>query len=163
MNDLRSEVGAVSVSERLKGFGRALTKYAAHLAPLADIAAPGGGTAVSRFLGLFKKSKLSMERIRQSVIGELEKIDVPIVVLVDEIDRLDDDEIKTVCQLVRSVMDFPNISYVLAYDERRVIQALGSVGSPRMVPANAEQRGAHFLEKIVQEACGTRHLALRLT
>ena len=41
------------------------------------------------------------------------------------------------CQLVRLVMDFSSISYVLAYDEKRVIQALGHELGPER--RNAEQ------------------------
>jgi hypothetical protein len=66
----------------------------------------------------------------------------PIVVLIDELDRIEDEEIRIVAQLVRSVADFPGISYVLAYDAERVMRALG--GSEKL------EHGRAYLEKIVQ-------------
>jgi predicted KAP-like P-loop ATPase len=76
---------------------------------------------------------------------ELNKLSVPIVVLIDELDRVEDNEIRSMAQLVSSVIDFPSISYLLAYDSERVIQALGNGNGQ----AN-EERGRAYLEKIVQ-------------
>ena len=45
--------------------------------------------------------------------------------LIDELDRIEDEGMKIVAQLVRSVADFPGIFYVLAYDAERVMRALG--------------------------------------
>ena len=58
-------------------------------------------------------------------------------------DRVEDKEIKSVAQLVRSIMDFPNISYLLAFDADRVAEALGSGDKDK-------SRGQAYLEKIVQ-------------
>jgi predicted KAP-like P-loop ATPase len=80
---------------------------------------------------------------------ELGAIDVPIVVLVDEVDRVEDDEIRSIAQLVRSVADFPGISYVLAYDPKRVIQALGGAEKDDTL-RDERGRGRAYLEKIVQ-------------
>lgn len=68
---------------------------------------------------------------------ELTAFPHPIVVLIDELDRVESEEIRTVAQLVRSVADFPGVSYLLAYDRERVAQALGG--------ENAE-RGQAYLE-----------------
>jgi hypothetical protein len=48
-------------------------------------------------------------------------------------------------QLVRSIADFPALSYVMAYDAERVIQALGGG-----TDSAADERGRAYLEKIVQ-------------
>jgi predicted KAP-like P-loop ATPase len=45
--------------------------------------------------------------------------------LLDEIDRLSDQEVREVAQTVKSVADFPMFSYLLAYDPDRVARALG--------------------------------------
>lgn len=88
----------------------------------------------------------SLHGQRADLLEALNDVDVPIVVFIDELDRVEDDEIKAVAQLVRSVVDFPNISYVLAYDAERVIQALGSGTKDEKI----EERGRSYLEKIVQ-------------
>ena len=73
----------------------------------------------------------------QAALRELQK---PIVVVIDDIDRLDTREIQDVFKLVRLTANFPNVIYVLAFDRRRVEEALGEEGIP----------GRDYLEKIVQ-------------
>jgi len=60
---------------------------------------------------------------------------------VDEVDRVEDAEIHALAQLVRSIADFPNVSYLLAYDATRVAEALGN---------GSAERGRSYLEKIIQ-------------
>ena len=86
----------------------------------------------------------SLTALRARLFREMNEVGVPIVVLVDEIDRVEDDEIRAVAQLVRAVADFPSVSYVLAYDPQRVTQALGAGA------AEERERGRDYLEKIVQ-------------
>jgi len=83
---------------------------------------------------------------REELLDALKDTRVPIVVLIDELDRVEDAEIRAVAQLVRAVADFSSISYVIAYDHDRVVQALGAGGD---VPTRTE-RGRAYLEKIVQ-------------
>ena len=68
-----------------------------------------------------------------------------IVVLVDDIDRLDADQIATVFRVIKLAADFPNISYLLAFDPKVVGDALAS-----RYLAGDHGSGAAFLEKIVQ-------------
>lgn len=80
----------------------------------------------------------SQNRVRQS----LKRIDKPILVILDDIDRLSTQEIRDVFKLVRLTANFPNIIYLLAFDRYRVEQALGEQGIP----------GRDYLEKILQIA-----------
>lgn len=80
--------------------------------------------------------KASQNRVREA----LGKIDKPIVVILDDIDRLSTPEIRDVFKLVRLTANFPNIIYILAFDRYRVEQALGEQGIP----------GRDYLEKILQ-------------
>ncbi|MDD2558796.1 MAG: P-loop NTPase fold protein [Desulfuromonas sp.] len=80
--------------------------------------------------------KASQNKVREA----LEKIDKPIVVILDDIDRLSTPEIRDVFKLVRLTANFPNIIYLLAFDRYRVEQALGEQGIP----------GRDYLEKILQ-------------
>ena len=93
---------------------------------------------------LSKKESLTV--LRGRLITELREVSAPIVVLIDELDRIEDEEIRTIAQLVRSVLDFPAISYVLAFDPERVMQALGS----GVTEEDRLDRGRSYLEKIVQ-------------
>ena len=75
----------------------------------------------------------------------LEKSKSRVVVLVDDIDRLDPREIQAVFKLVKLSADFEKISYVLAFDDDVVAKALG--GKVRLRQPSV---GREFLEKIIQ-------------
>ena len=70
------------------------------------------------------------------------KLDKPIVVVLDDIDRLETPEIRDIFKLVRLTANFPNIIYIVAFDRGRVEQALDEQGLP----------GRAYLEKILQVA-----------
>ena len=72
----------------------------------------------------------------------LSDLDKPIVVVLDDIDRLETSEIRDVFKLVRLTANFPNIIYIVAFDRDRVEEALAEQGLP----------GRSYLEKILQVA-----------
>ena len=128
------------VATRLTG---RLTKYAANLAPATawlGLPIPGLREAL-KAVGDALDHPESLAAQRTDLITSLAGVEVPIVVLIDELDRVEDAEVRAVAQLVRAVADFPGLSYLLAYDRDRVVEALGG--------GNAERGGA-YLEKIVQ-------------
>lgn len=79
---------------------------------------------------------------RSKIVAALRMLDVPIVVVLDDIDRLSTAEIRDVFRLVRLTASFPNIIYLVAFDRERVESALEEDGLP----------GRAYLEKIVQMA-----------
>jgi predicted KAP-like P-loop ATPase len=133
-NDLISEFIAELIAElrqgrggkrRFKGAITKLVQYGSTLSPLADFVPYG---AIAKDALKLAKDHLdrreSLHEQRRELIDTLSEISAPIVVLIDELDRIEDEEIRIVAQLVRSIADFPGISYVLAYDAERVIRAL---------------------------------------
>lgn len=64
-----------------------------------------------------------------------------IIIIIDDIDRLSSIEIRQIFQLIKSLGDFPNTIYLLAFDKDVVIKALERV---------QEGSGLEYLEKIVQ-------------
>lgn len=86
-------------------------------------------------------------KLKESVASALNAVPGPVIILIDEIDRLQDDEIRTIAQLVRAVADFPHVSYLLAYDQQRVEEALGGDGVG--AAADRRERGRRYLEKLV--------------
>lgn len=131
-------------NENLRKIGSQLATYGAMVSPGVNLIAPGLGSVVQ---GGFKAAtkalsgEASIASMRKKLIALLTNVDVPIVVLVDELDRIEDAEILTVAQLVRAVVDFPRVSFALAYDVDRVMEALGRAST---------ERGRSYLEKIVQ-------------
>lgn len=136
--------GAPKASDKAKKLAQTISKYGAHLAPLANFATPGLGAVMGGSLKALENvldRKQSLFQQRNELRKLLAEIEIPIVVIVDELDRIENQEIRAVAQLVRAVVDFPSISYVLGYDSRRVIEALAD---------GDMERGRAYLEKIVQ-------------
>ncbi len=137
-------IGALNKDEVLKNKAKELIKnltpYAAALTPIANLLLPFLGTITSNLIKAAKKDKGLSSR-RNKLFKTLEKIDFPIVVFIDELDRVEDKEIKAVAQLISSIGNFPNVSYLLAFDVERVAEALGD---------KDKGKGQAYLEKIVQ-------------
>jgi predicted KAP-like P-loop ATPase len=91
------------------------------------------------------KARPDLEELRRRLTEALAKADKRIVILVDDIDRLDRHETHTLFRLIKACADFPNISYVLAFDDTAVAQALGE-----RYEGGDERAGRAFLEKIIQ-------------
>jgi len=137
---LRLKAGLRDVAERLADYGEAFDGLG--WLPIA-------GSWIERGRGGAKALKKVMERRREGSTGRREKVTAalsdlrnPIVVVLDDIDRLTTDEIRDIFKLVRLTASFPNIIYVVAFDRARVEKALGDEGVP----------GRDYLEKILQVA-----------
>ncbi len=74
----------------------------------------------------FLPEESDIKAVKKTIDNMLIKFDKKIVVFIDDLDRLDREEIITVFKLIRLICDFPNVVYVLALDEEVVSLALGS-------------------------------------
>lgn len=96
---------------------------------------------VSKFVaGFLQRRQLGVKAQRIKVEQVLRALNHPLVVVLDDIDRLTTDEIRHIFRLVRLTASFPNVIYVLAFDRNRVESALGEHGIV----------GRDYLEKILQ-------------
>ena len=66
--------------------------------------------------------------------------DSRVVVLIDDIDRLEASETRELMRLVRLISDLPNVVFLLAFDGRQVARSLD----------DNEKEGQQYLDKIVQ-------------
>lgn len=82
-------------------------------------------------------------QLKATISENLREINQPIVVFIDDIDRLTTDEIRQMFRLVKSVADFPNVIYVLAFDRDIVSDALEA-------GERGVRNGDEYLEKIIQ-------------
>ena len=89
------------------------------------------GNIVHQALGLFVKDT-SIERRYDDVKDRLGRLKSPIVVLIDDADRLAYDELLSLFQLLRNSADFPNLVYIVAADKDYITNMLSNadVGSP---------------------------------
>ena len=95
--------------------------------------------------GLDAQAKLdainNLSEFKNQLSKDLEKLEQPILVVIDDIDRLPDEEIRSLIQLVKANANFPRITFILVCDRNRVAKALN--------PLNTIE-GDHFLEKVIQ-------------
>lgn len=85
-----------------------------------------------------------IEDIKKSISEKLEKDNQHLVVFIDDVDRLDTDEVQVLFKMIRQVVDFKNIVYVLGMDPDIVSLQLGL-----QYGDNQQQRGREYMEKIV--------------
>ena len=87
------------------------------------------------------QQKESLENVKLAVVSALEKQRQKIIVIIDDIDRLNNEQIRLIFQLVNCVAGFPNMIYLLSFDKSVVVRAL-----------EEEQKcnGEEYLEKIIQ-------------
>ena len=91
-------------------------------------------------IGLVFQEK-SVEELRAEIEQEMRKLDRPVVIFIDDIDRLTDNEIKLLVQLVKANAQFPNLVFFLLFQKNIVTRALGKITS---------DDGAKYLSKVVQ-------------
>ena len=133
-----------------KKAGERLETYAKFFEPFSFI--PTVGPIASIFSKVFKNigsatkswgnlKSNDLNAIRTELNELLLKQPHKIIVVIDDIDRLNNTEIRQIFQLVKSLGDFPNTIYLLAFDKNVVINALKKV---------QEGSGLEYLEKVIQ-------------
>jgi predicted KAP-like P-loop ATPase len=106
-------------------------------------------TEVADFFKDFGKAMIKISQGKEQDLGRirmkleqcLQKQEYKIIVVMDDIDRLTDNEIREMFQVVKSLANLPNILYFLAFDKNVVANALKRL---------QEGLGDEYLEKIVQ-------------
>lgn len=89
----------------------------------------------------FIKNDESLEKIKSRINEYLKSLDKKIVIIVDDIDRLTDEETEFIFRLTKGIADFDNLIYILLYDKGIVAKSLQTF---------KKEDGEKYLEKIVQ-------------
>ncbi|MCE5207696.1 MAG: AAA family ATPase [Chloroflexi bacterium] len=90
-------------------------------------------------------SKVQLEELRDRICKILREENKTVVVLIDDIDRLDKIEIHSIFRLVKLSANFEKLVYILAFDDEMVADAL-----QEKYGTNNTDAGKKFLEKIIQ-------------
>lgn len=143
-NEFRSQS-----SKNLQRIGEALDKYSsafelAKFIPKAGEAISIIGKKGAPILGKQLKQISGENDIlkqKENVIKLLQKQENKTLVIIDDIDRLSNEQIRQIFQLITSVAKFPNTIYLLVFDKEIVVKALEKV---------QEGNGEDYLEKIIQ-------------
>lgn len=127
-----------SATERV---GQTLRDYGGLL-----VAVPVVGGALKEGAGAAgaKLSETSLAKQRKKIEDLLAAHGKRVVILIDDIDRLDKSEIQAMFRLVKVAADFKHTAYVLAFDHRVVASALAERYGPE------PEHGASFMDKIIQ-------------
>jgi type II secretory pathway predicted ATPase ExeA len=128
-------------NRRLKKLGTRMAEYGAALSPAAGLVMGPAGQLMAAPKQLASLRKMSASEKRDELRAALLERSHRIVVLIDDINRLDAREVKEVLRLVKLVADLPGVVHVLSYDRRRIETALTQAG---------HENGRAYLEKIVQ-------------
>lgn len=117
------------------------------LAPLSALTGLLGVNSEQAVESLLEQLTVSAADQHKRVAKELESLNHPVLMVIDDIDRLSAEELLQVFKLVRLVGRLPNVYYLLSYDEQTVVDLLGKTD---LVSASDERRALDYLEKIVQ-------------
>lgn len=122
----------------------AIRRYAGMLTPgLATIPVVGAGIAgVADRVVAEATAERTWDQVFEQTALTLRGDPRRILVVIDDLDRLDGDELMTLLKAVRLLGRLPNVHYLLAFDRETVRDHLGG--------AAASGVGSRFLEKIVQ-------------
>ena len=83
-----------------------------------------------------------LSALKDNLCNALNQLGHRFIVIIDDVDRLEPSEVIEVLRLVRSVLDLPNIIYLLCYDRQILSQSIEHAAGVRS--------GEKFLEKIMQ-------------
>lgn len=115
---------------------------AANLIPYAGaVIAAAGKVFTNKARNRINQKNNDLQRKKDEIICKMVEEHLKILVSIDDIDRLSEEEIISVFQLVKALADFPNAVYLLAFDYDVVVHALGTV---------QHGDGREYLEKVIQ-------------
>jgi predicted KAP-like P-loop ATPase len=148
-NELSMLLSRKDSGEKHAKIGRAIQKYSRFFEPfsfvptlsvIGETAKAVGKVGVAAEKAGEEEAK-NLSTVKNELNSLLKEIETKLIIVIDDIDRLNNTEIRQIFQLVKSLADFPNTIYLLSFDKRVVINALKKV---------QEGSGIEYLEKVVQ-------------
>lgn len=144
----------IEVSKNLKNAQEVTELIGEYLLAFSSMALPGAihkpietgykksGNVIKRLFGLEKidPSKRSVSEIKKEIIEKISSKG-KILVIIDDIERLNSDEIRQIFQVIKTVAEFPNVVFLLSFDKKIVANILQDIQN---LP------GEEYLEKIIQ-------------
>lgn len=135
---------SIGINNNVKQLGKDLKLYSSALKPLTLIPQIGsmlniiykltdkGGNAINEY---YELQSQDISKIKERINYQIREYDKKILVIIDEIDRLENDDIKEIFQLVRALGDFDNMIYLLSFDKEKVCKVFST--------------GEDYLDKII--------------
>ena len=109
-----------------------------------------GGSATAKAYGedLDAVSSTSLEDVQKDLLDALAKLNRPVLIILDDLDRLTPDQLLTIFQIVKQNANLPGVNYLLLMDIETIAERLKQKGL-----------GAEFVEKIVQFDLALPHVS----
>ncbi len=95
-------------------------------------------------------AQAGLDGIKRQLTESLAKLNRPVLVVTDDIDRLTPEQIRLVFQLIKANGDFPNLIYLLLFDRPFIEEAIATDGV---------SDGSAFLDKIIQVGFDIPHIS----
>ena len=87
------------------------------------------------------KRTQTLEELKQDISNDLKGLERPILIIMDDIDRLTSEELKLMFGLVKANADFPNLVFLLLFQRDTVAENIGKA---------LNVSGSEYLKKIIQ-------------
>lgn len=117
------EIFRKEVSEYLPKLDVTLKQYVQLLLSSFEYEKASLNLKLSKIFGCISSLKDAHDKIRDALL----KLDRPIIITVDDVDRLQSKELMMVMKIIRDTADFPNVFYIVAADNIHLEQMLGSL------------------------------------
>ena len=132
---------------RFKKFVSKLKPSKITLNPSVSVMGTGGGLGEMEWdLSDDQDLGESLQKQRAEIEKGLEELNRRIIIVIDDIDRLDIDETKLIFRLVKLTSNFPNTVFLLAYDRVKVGERMNEGDTSRQDGIKGEE----YLKKIIQ-------------
>lgn len=95
-------------------------------------------------------SEMNLRKRKEKLQEGLEKLGRPIIIVIDDVDRLPPEQIRIIFQMLKTVGELNRVAYLVAYDPRPVEEALSY---------DKLYNGREYLEKIIQVVCPVPRLS----
>lgn len=117
---LGNQLNIDSIKSDLRQYLQLLLLQSEHIAP----------STLKPFYALIphKLSNKSLQQLHDDIKSSLQHINRPIIVTIDDVDRLQEKELIAVLKLIRDTADFPNIFYIVAADNSHLEAMLHNQG-----------------------------------
>lgn len=119
------DILADTVSQKINGdLFSPIQRYSSILIALEET--PGFFSAVKNII--FDNSESTLAELKERISKSLKNNNTQLFIFIDDIDRLDGNEIFEVLRLIRNTADFPFLYYIVAYDKEYMTSRLRNMG-----------------------------------
>jgi hypothetical protein len=143
---LQSGITNKKVVEKIKKYGPLVS---IGISGVLNLALPGTGSllkgSLDQVIDAVSEIKNDLASLKKEVNDSIILSKQHYLIIIDDVDRLDKDELHTLFKLIRQNADFVNTTYMIGMDAELVAKSIGC-----RFESGDEKSGKNFLEKIIQ-------------